>query len=1057
MSARAPALAKLSRPRLPPVARRDRLFRRLDALRDVACVWVCGPAGSGKTTLVSDYVRDRSEPSFWFHVDEGDQDPAAMISYLVALAARVEPDAPPLPYLTPEHRADVARFYRQFFRRFYQILPDACTVVFDNCHRASGDPFHALLTSAIEEAPVGVGLIALSRHQLPIDFAKVLAKRLVGVIGADDLRLDASEARAIVTALRSSMDTTFEAIYQQCDGWVAGLILVLSHTRAGQRGHQTRPGPASQEAIFRYFADELFASAEPALRRLLLRTCLLQTVTPGIACELTGDRHAGAMLEGMYQRHFFTTRRDDGSSSEAAGYSYHDLFRAFLVQRLETDLTPVDLRALRTQVATILEGGGFVADAIEQYRTLESWGDVARIVVAAAQSMIDEGRILTLGAWLRYMPEVIVESDPWLLLFRGHVVAISDPANAVRVFEHAYDRFVAAGDRGGQFGAAFATMEATMVSSASFKSLDRWIDVLGSLLEPHRHDAPEVNIQAWHTFLFTCMYRRPDHHLIPTAVAILDGELFGERLKPAHAIQAATGLLAYAHFSCDEALAARVMVALRGWLDGDDLAVMSQVLGAGWMTVYHFFDARYQEAVHWADKARALALENGFKPQAGIQACYRAQSLAFSGVCDAPDPPAGLPPTGSDDPRRSAPAVYAATSLAIVRFLAGDVSGAIEIGETGLSLWRENGFIMAGLAWAQSMQAVYRMAAGETEAALALVAASESGLAGTVCNYPDALYALLRAEAALRRQDRSAALVHLKVSLAHADNRKRVAVLSWARPFLPVLFALAWQEGIARERVASLIAEWGIAAPAPDEPNWPRAIEIRLLGDFEVRRLGSPIDFGHKPPRRVLALLKAIVLGGERGLSVESARSQVWPDQEGDAAAMSQTAALYRLRKMLGTLEAIRLSEGLLTLDPGSIWVDASAFERLAASADEQDRLRALSIYRGALLAHDEDEPWTTAARLRLRDVFSRLVERAALPLEATDPETAASLYVRGIEAEPLAEASYRGLMRCYARLDRMADVMVVYRRLRQTLSVVLGIEPSVQSERLRRDLLEGP
>ncbi len=118
MAERATALAKLSGPRLPSVATRERLFRRLDALRDSPCIWLCGPPGSGKTTLIADYLRARGETAFWFHVDEGDHDPSATISYLVALASRADSNASALPYLTSEHLTDLAGFYRQFFRRF---------------------------------------------------------------------------------------------------------------------------------------------------------------------------------------------------------------------------------------------------------------------------------------------------------------------------------------------------------------------------------------------------------------------------------------------------------------------------------------------------------------------------------------------------------------------------------------------------------------------------------------------------------------------------------------------------------------------------------------------------------------------------------------------------------------------------------------------------------------------------------------------------------------------------------------------------------------------------
>ncbi|HUF22478.1 MAG TPA: bacterial transcriptional activator domain-containing protein, partial [Burkholderiales bacterium] len=60
---------------------------------------------------------------------------------------------------------------------------------------------------------------------------------------------------------------------------------------------------------------------------------------------------------------------------------------------------------------------------------------------------------------------------------------------------------------------------------------------------------------------------------------------------------------------------------------------------------------------------------------------------------------------------------------------------------------------------------------------------------------------------------------------------------------------------------------------------------------------------------------------------------------------------------------------------------------------------------------------------------------------------------LRGLDADPLAEMFYQGLMRCYARQGRHAEAISTYRRLRQTLSVVLGVAPSAGTEALVREL----
>ena len=175
------------------------------------------------------------------------------------------------------------------------------------------------------------------------------------------------------------------------------------------------------------------------------------------------------------------------------------------------------------------------------------------------------------------------------------------------------------------------------------------------------------------------------------------------------------------------------------------------------------------------------------------------------------------------------------------------------------------------------------------------------------------------------------------------------------------------------------------------------------------------------------------------------------------------TVSLHRLRKLLGHPGAIQLSERTISIDRKQCWVDAWAFEQRSVEdlagtpADKDKTAAAWELYKGIFLPDDLDSSWTFSMRERLRGQFLRHVARTGKGHEdAGRLEDAALLYQKGIEADNLAEEFYQGLMRCHILQDRRAEAMAIYRRLRQTLSVTLGIKPSPHSEQLFRSIQHG-
>ena len=124
---------------------------------------------------------------------------------------------------------------------------------------------------------------------------------------------------------------------------------------------------------------------------------------------------------------------------------------------------------------------------------------------------------------------------------------------------------------------------------------------------------------------------------------------------------------------------------------------------------------------------------------------------------------------------------------------------------------------------------------------------------------------------------------------------------------------------------------------APPDPGMQRradhghCVSLRS-GASRVVRNGAPLRAAGKAQRKPLELLQCLCAFGGEAVAQDRIADALWPEAEGDAAKQALRTTLHRLRKLLQHKQAVRLENRQLDLDPGSVWVDSTAFERIARS-----------------------------------------------------------------------------------------------------------------------------
>jgi len=466
----------------------------LDRMIKQPVIWVSGPAGCGKTTLVSSYLDSRKLPCLWYQIDQGDADPATFFYYL-GLAVR---EAAPrkrnlLPLLTPEYLQGISTFTLRYFEELYSRLnpppppfdkggiKGGFIIVFDNYQEIpTNSPFHEVILNGLSIIPEGINVIMISRSDPPPALIRLRANHQMEILGWDKLRLTVEESEGIIRlrASKKQPKDTIPLLHEAADGWAAGLVLMLESVERKVIEPQAL-GKLPPDEIFDYFGKELLDKMDKEIRDFLLKTTFLPKMTAKMAEEFTGLPHASRIPDTLSRNNYFTEKRFHGEPV----YQYHSLFREFLLSRAKATFSQETRSILIHGAATLLEEAGQPEAAVVLLHDVSDWDVIIRLILKQAPLMIAQGRYHSLEEWVNYIPKDIIENNPWLLYWRDTSHLPLNPSRSRSYFEIAFEKFRNQEDMAGIFLAWSGIVSSITAGHENFQSLDRWISVLEELEE----------------------------------------------------------------------------------------------------------------------------------------------------------------------------------------------------------------------------------------------------------------------------------------------------------------------------------------------------------------------------------------------------------------------------------------------------------------------------------------------------------------------------------------------------------------------------------------------
>jgi LuxR family maltose regulon positive regulatory protein len=427
---------------------RLRLLGLLSGDRAPALTLVCAPAGYGKTTLLTEWIASlqkskdtQTSKVCWLSLDEGDNDPALFLNYLVAAFRSGNPQMDS----SEQTRAMLNSFplppLQAILGAIINELNDLTApvhLVLDDYQCITNPMIHEGMTFFLDHLPSAVHLVIATRLDPPLTLARLRARNQLTEIRAAELRFTLDEiADFFIQIMKLPVSAEDISILEtRTEGWIAGLqMAALSMQGRSDISQFIQVFSGSHRYILDYLAEEVLSRQSEDVRNFLLTTSILERLSGPLCDAILGEAQYNAqeILEYLDRSNLFLIALDD----ERTWFRYHHLFADLLRARLRQS-QPARVTTLHLLASDWFDQNGFTAEAIQHSLAAADHERAANLIEQYGPVRWSAGdpAILML---LRHLPSDILNKRPrlglyqaWMLIAQGQSEAALALLNSLK-------------------------------------------------------------------------------------------------------------------------------------------------------------------------------------------------------------------------------------------------------------------------------------------------------------------------------------------------------------------------------------------------------------------------------------------------------------------------------------------------------------------------------------------------------------------------------------------------------------------------------------------------
>jgi LuxR family transcriptional regulator, maltose regulon positive regulatory protein len=338
---------------------------------------VAGPPGAGKTMAIAAWAAAASRNPgalAWLTVDDHDNRPRVFWSYVVAALRRAGVAMPRVRFGPGRVAVDHA-FLANLASALAAHDPPAVLVI-DDLHLLAEPTVLDGLAYVLRNASPGLHLVVASRIDPMLPLHRYRLAGQLAEIRADDLAFSTEESALLLAhhGIALSADT-LDRITGRIEGWAAGMRLAAMSLQGRDDPDQfAEELETGETAITSYLVEEVLDAQPTAVREMLLRTSILDSVNAELVGVLIDSRPDEGILPDLARANAFVRPLGQG------WYRYHSLLATVLRLKLRIERRGL-VPDLYRRAARWYQRNGRLDEAVGYAAESGDWPFAAGVVV----------------------------------------------------------------------------------------------------------------------------------------------------------------------------------------------------------------------------------------------------------------------------------------------------------------------------------------------------------------------------------------------------------------------------------------------------------------------------------------------------------------------------------------------------------------------------------------------------------------------------------------------------------------------------------------------------